>query len=62
MLFFIFIDKKKGRKKRKQNEFSEKDVLHDDKVSSATKWLSVAKKSEKKKANSKKPSKKVTGA
>ncbi len=62
MLSFIVIDKKQARKKRKQDKFPEKDVLHDKKVSSATKSLFVAKKSGKKKANSKKPSKKTTGA
>ncbi len=46
LLFFIVIDKKQGRKKRKQDEFPEKDVLHDNKVSSATKSLSVAKSQE----------------
>ncbi len=43
MLFFIVIDKKQGRKERKQDESPKKDFLHEDKISSATKSSSVAK-------------------
>ncbi len=61
MLFFIVIDKKQGRKKRKQDEFPEKDVLHDNKVLSATKSLSFAKNQERRRQNQQNHQK-MTGA
>ncbi len=59
--FFIAMDKKQARKKRKQDKSPEKNHQHDDKVASATRMSSIVSKSGQKKAKSKKLEKKMTG-
>ncbi len=55
-MFNVFIDiaKKQARRKRKQDDYSKNDSLHDDKVASEARTSSIATKSAKKKATSKK--------
>ncbi len=59
---FIDIAKKQARRKRKQDNSSKNDSLHDDKVASDARTSSIATKLAKKKAKSKKLEKKMTDA